>query len=147
MLKRWAAEFRNGQPKPDYPNSDVLLLSRDWCTLRGDYPAPCGPGVPGPCSSTNAGNYFRNNSSMERGAHNMKTRFANTAARDLRRFMAVAILLFAAPLAIGLARVAAADDSANSGEDAALKQVVAGFSDGRDTPDAHAKCGSLCDGG
>ncbi len=68
----------------------------------------------------------------------MKTRFANSATRHLSRFMVVAILLFATPLAIGLAR-AAADDSANSGEDAAVKQVVAGFSDGWNT----ARC--ACD--
>jgi uncharacterized protein (TIGR02246 family) len=44
-----------------------------------------------------------------------------------------------------LARAAATDDSANSGEDAAVKQVVAGFSDGWNTHDAHAMCASLAD--
>ena len=75
----------------------------------------------------------------------MKTRPTNAATRDLRRLMAILILLFATPLAIGLARASAADDSANSGEDAALKQVVAGFSNGWNTHDAHAMCASLAD--
>jgi uncharacterized protein (TIGR02246 family) len=75
----------------------------------------------------------------------MKTRSTNSAARDLGRFLAILILLFATPLAIGLARASAADDSANSGEDAALKQVVAGFSNGWNTHDAHAMCASLAD--
>jgi uncharacterized protein (TIGR02246 family) len=69
----------------------------------------------------------------------------NAATRNLARFAAVAILLFAAPLAMSLARAAAADDSANSHEDAAVKQVVAGFSDGWNTHDAHAMCASLAD--
>jgi uncharacterized protein (TIGR02246 family) len=75
----------------------------------------------------------------------MKTRAKNAATRDLPRFVAILILLFAMPLAIGLARAAAPDDSASSGEDAAVKQVVAGFSDGWNTHDAHAMCASLAD--
>ena len=75
----------------------------------------------------------------------MKMRATNAATRDPRRFVAILILLFATPLAIGLARAAATDDTANSGEDAAVKQVVAGFSDGWNTHDAHAMCASLAD--
>lgn len=75
----------------------------------------------------------------------MKTRAKNAATRDLPRFVAILILLFAMPLTIGLARAAAPDDSASSGEDAAVKQVVAGFSDGWNTHDAHAMCASLAD--
>jgi len=71
----------------------------------------------------------------------MKTRPTN----DALRFLAILILLFVTPLAIGLARASAADDSANSNEDAALKQVVAGFSNGWNTHDAHAMCVSLAD--
>jgi uncharacterized protein (TIGR02246 family) len=82
---------------------------------------------------------------MERGAYNMKTRATNSAKHGPRPFLAILILLFATPLAIGMARAAAADDSANSGEDAAVKQVVAGFSDGWNTHDAHAMCASLAD--
>jgi uncharacterized protein (TIGR02246 family) len=69
----------------------------------------------------------------------MKTRAGN--------ILAVAILLIAAPLAIGLAR-AAADEAGNSGnpaDDAAIRQVVAGFSQGWNTHDAHAMCSSLAD--
>lgn len=75
----------------------------------------------------------------------MKMRPTNAAKWDLRRMVAIFILLFASPLAIGMARAAAADDSANGGEDAAVKQVVAGFSDGWNTHDAHAMCASLAD--
>jgi uncharacterized protein (TIGR02246 family) len=100
-------------------------------------------GVPGSCG-TNLVDDLRKNLSMERGAHNMKTHATIAAAKDIKRFVAILILLFAMPLAIGLAR-AAADDSANNGEDAAVKQVVAGFSDGWNTHDAHAMCASLAD--
>jgi uncharacterized protein (TIGR02246 family) len=75
----------------------------------------------------------------------MKTRTTNAATRDPRRFVAILILLLAMPLAIGLARAAAADDSANSSDDAAVKQVVAGFSEGWNTHDAHVMCASLAD--
>jgi uncharacterized protein (TIGR02246 family) len=61
--------------------------------------------------------------------------------------LAIAVLFMAAPLAIGLAR-AAADEARNSGnpeDDAAIRQVVAGFSQGWNTHDAHAMCSSLAD--
>jgi len=73
----------------------------------------------------------------------MKLRIA--ATRNIGRIGAVAILLFAAPLAMSLARAAAADDSTNGREDAAIRQVVAGFSDGWNTHDAHSMCASLAD--
>lgn len=75
----------------------------------------------------------------------MKTRATESTKHGPGRFLAILILLFAAPLAIGLARAAAADNSANSGEDGAVKQVVAGFSDGWNNHDAHAMCASLAD--
>jgi uncharacterized protein (TIGR02246 family) len=76
----------------------------------------------------------------------MKMRVKIVSMRNSIRFSAILILLFAMPLAMGLARAAAADDSAaNSVDDAAVKQVVAGFSDGWNTHDAHAMCASLAD--
>jgi uncharacterized protein (TIGR02246 family) len=63
------------------------------------------------------------------------------------KILAIAIVLLAAPLAIGLAR-AAADNPGNGGgseDEAAIKQVVAGFSNGWNTHDAHAMCSSLAD--
>jgi uncharacterized protein (TIGR02246 family) len=75
----------------------------------------------------------------------MKTIATDSAKCDLRRLLAILILLFAAPLTIGMARAAAADDSASGSEDAAVKQVVAGFSEGWNTHDAHAMCASLAD--
>src|SRR5271165_3440553 len=69
----------------------------------------------------------------------------STAKRNLARVAAVAILLLSAPLVPGLTRATAADDSANSREDGAIKQVVAGFSSGWNTHDAHSMCASLAD--
>jgi uncharacterized protein (TIGR02246 family) len=75
----------------------------------------------------------------------MKTQPTNRATREWKGFVAILILLFLTPVATRLARAAATGDSANSGEDAAVKQVVAGFSDGWNTHDAHAMCASLAD--
>ena len=69
----------------------------------------------------------------------------NTATWQQGKLAAVAILLLAGPLVMGMARAAAADDSANTREDAAIKQVVAGFSDGWNSHDAHSMCASLAD--
>jgi uncharacterized protein (TIGR02246 family) len=75
----------------------------------------------------------------------MKTRAANAAAWDLAKSLAILILVFAAPMAIGAARTATADDSTSGADDAALKEVVAEFSNGWNTHDAHAMCASLAD--
>jgi uncharacterized protein (TIGR02246 family) len=75
----------------------------------------------------------------------MKTRAMNATARNRRLFLAILTLVFAAPLAMGVSRAAAADDSASGPDDAALKEVVAGFSNGWNTHDAHAMCASLAD--
>jgi len=75
----------------------------------------------------------------------MKSRTANHANWNVGRFVAILILLTATPLAFRVARATAADGSANSNEDAAIKQVVAGFSDGWNSHNAHAMCSSLAD--
>ncbi len=75
----------------------------------------------------------------------MKSNTANHANWNLGRFAAILILLMAAPMAFRVARAAAADGSANSNEDAAIKQVIAGFSDGWNSHNAHAMCISLAD--
>jgi uncharacterized protein (TIGR02246 family) len=75
----------------------------------------------------------------------MKMRAANTIKKILAGVLVVGALILAAPALIGLGRSVAADDSANSGEDAAIKEVVAGFSNGWNTHDAHAMCASLAD--
>jgi uncharacterized protein (TIGR02246 family) len=65
----------------------------------------------------------------------------------VQKMLAMVIALLAAPLAIGLAR-AAIDDPRSlgaPGDEAAIKQVVAGFSEGWNTHDAHAMCSSLAD--
>ena len=75
----------------------------------------------------------------------MKTRLIGVITRDLRWVVAILILLLATPPAIDLARAAGTDDAARSGEDAAVKQVVAGFSDGWNGHDARAMCASLAE--
>lgn len=63
------------------------------------------------------------------------------------KILAIAFVLIALPLAISSAR-AAADEARNSGnseDDAAIRQVVAGFSQGWNTHDAHTMCSSLAD--
>lgn len=65
----------------------------------------------------------------------------------VQKILAVVIVFLAAPLAIGLARTAA-DNPRNSGapeDEAAIKHVVAGFSDGWNSHDAHAMCSALAD--
>lgn len=72
----------------------------------------------------------------------------NTKTRNpkLARNLAVVLVFLAAPLAIGLARAAADKSNEGSPEDqAAIKQIVAGFSNGWNTHDAHAMCSSLAD--
>jgi uncharacterized protein (TIGR02246 family) len=75
----------------------------------------------------------------------MKTKVTSAVARDLGWVVAILILMLATPLTIGLTRAAATDDAASSGEDAAVKQVVAGFSDGWNSHDARAMCASLAE--
>jgi uncharacterized protein (TIGR02246 family) len=60
-------------------------------------------------------------------------------------FFAIAFFMVMATLAFGLPRAARADGAANGGEDAAIKEVVAGFSNGWNTHDAHSMCASLAD--
>lgn len=67
--------------------------------------------------------------------------------RKAEKISFIAVVLLAVPLAIGLAR-AAADNPGNAGasaDEAAIKQVVAGFSNGWNTHDAHAMCSALAD--
>ena len=67
-------------------------------------------------------------------------------SRRAEKLLAIAIVFLAAPLAISLTR--AADNPGNAGapeDEAAIKQVVAGFSNGWNSHDAHAMCASLAD--
>jgi uncharacterized protein (TIGR02246 family) len=63
------------------------------------------------------------------------------------RVVVIFMVLFAAPLAIGLAANEAgqAANSATAKDDIALQRVVAAFSDGWNNHDAHAMCVSLAD--
>jgi uncharacterized protein (TIGR02246 family) len=75
----------------------------------------------------------------------MKMSATIAGSKRLARFLAIGASILAATLAFGFARGAAADGSANSADDAAIKDVVAGFSNGWNTHDAHAMCVSLAD--
>ncbi len=70
-------------------------------------------------------------------------------AKDDRRITrlswAAALLLLVALLMICTARAAVADKSDHSGDAAAVKEVIAGFSNGWNGHDAHAMCASLAD--
>src|SRR6202049_5192667 len=65
----------------------------------------------------------------------------------IAKLVAILIVLVAMPVAISFARDAAGrpSDSGAAAEDVAIKQVVAGFSDGWNTHDAHSMCLSLAD--
>ena len=65
----------------------------------------------------------------------------------LAKLVAVLIVFLSAPIAITFARSASARpaDSTSASDDAAIKQVVAGFSEGWNTHDAHLMCSSLAD--
>ena len=63
------------------------------------------------------------------------------------KILAIVVVFVAGPLSMSLAR-AAADNPTNSSapeDEAAIKQVVAGFSEGWNNHDAHAMCASLAD--
>jgi uncharacterized protein (TIGR02246 family) len=76
------------------------------------------------------------------GANKMNTKAAN---RNPWKLWLGLVLLAAMPLAMVLAPAAGADESANSKDDAAIKQIVADFSNGWNTHDAHAMCVSLAE--
>ncbi len=67
--------------------------------------------------------------------------------RKTAKCLTILMGLSALLLAMGMARETAASpaDSATDADDAAIRQVVAGFSNGWNTHDAHAMCMSLAD--
>jgi uncharacterized protein (TIGR02246 family) len=75
----------------------------------------------------------------------MTTRRASAAIRVPRWLGAILILMLAAPLAIGVAHANATEDSRRTADDAAVREVVAGFSDGWNRHDAHAMCASVAE--
>jgi len=79
----------------------------------------------------------------------MKTNPVAVTTWKLGRLLAILIVLMAAPLAMVFARTEAtggpANNPSNNSEDAAVKQVVAGFSNGWNTHDARSMCASLAD--
>ena len=66
---------------------------------------------------------------------------------NMRIAKAILIVLFVAPLSISLARgdSGKSAESVSAADEAAVKQVVAGFSNGWNSHDAHSMCMSLAD--
>ena len=66
---------------------------------------------------------------------------------NVTKFFAMVVVLLAMPLTLILASGSAAKpaDSVPAGDEAAIKQVVAGFSNGWNTHDAHSMCLSLAE--
>ena len=75
----------------------------------------------------------------------MTTKTKTATDRKWGRVAAMLTLLLATPLAIGFVRAATADEHSNGAEDAAIKEVVAGFSNAWNAHDAQALCVSLAD--
>jgi uncharacterized protein (TIGR02246 family) len=75
----------------------------------------------------------------------MTTRAASAAMRHPRSLAAILIAMLAAPLTIRVAHANATPDSSRTGDDAAVREVVAGFSDGWNRHDAHAMCASVAE--
>jgi uncharacterized protein (TIGR02246 family) len=71
----------------------------------------------------------------------------NIMSGRMAKIVAILIVLFAAPLAISLVRggTRKAADSGTAEDETAMKQAVAGFSDGWNVHDAHAMCVALAD--
>jgi uncharacterized protein (TIGR02246 family) len=74
----------------------------------------------------------------------MATKFAS-ATSAIQKVAAIFLLLFITLVVIRLAHASPADDSAHAIDDTAVKDVVAGFSAGWNSHDAHAMCASLAD--
>ena len=75
----------------------------------------------------------------------MITRAARAVIRDQRWLVAIPFLLLAALLTIIVAHANAKEDARRNGDDAAVRQVVAGFSDGWNRHDARAMCAAVAD--
>lgn len=75
----------------------------------------------------------------------MTTKFTHTAQRRSSWIAPILALLLTAPLATVVARAAARDEAGSPKDDAAIKEVIAGFSNGWNTHDAHSMCVSLAD--
>jgi uncharacterized protein (TIGR02246 family) len=75
----------------------------------------------------------------------MTTRMTSAAIRDPRWLVAMLTLMLAAPLTIGAAFANATEDPARDADAAAIRDVVAGFSDGWNRHDARAMCASVAE--
>lgn len=72
----------------------------------------------------------------------MTTRVVSAATKDPKWLVAMLILVLAAPLTIAVARAISTEEA---GDDAAVREVVAGFSEGWNRHDARAMCASVAE--
>jgi uncharacterized protein (TIGR02246 family) len=75
----------------------------------------------------------------------MTTRIARAAIRAPGWQVPLLIVMFAAALSIRVARANATEDRTRNGDDAAVRDVIARFSDGWNRHDAHAMCASVAE--
>lgn len=75
----------------------------------------------------------------------MKIKATAPAKGSFQGLLVVSALILAVVISIGLAQAAFANESANPREDAAIKKIVADFSNGWNTHDAHAMCTSIAE--
>jgi uncharacterized protein (TIGR02246 family) len=75
----------------------------------------------------------------------MTTRGASAAMRDSRSLVVPLIVMLAVPLTISVAHASSTEDARRAGDDAAVREVVAGFSDGWNRHDARAMCASVAE--
>src|SRR5262245_59731646 len=75
----------------------------------------------------------------------MKTTMLQSRICHQRRFAAILLAMVVAPLMTRVALSSATNNSDRDGDDAAIRQIVAGFSDGWNRHDARAMCSSVAE--
>jgi uncharacterized protein (TIGR02246 family) len=75
----------------------------------------------------------------------MTTRTTAAARRNQAWLVPILVLMIGVPLAISLPHANAKKDATTKGDDAAVREVVAGFSDGWNRHDARAMCASVAE--
>jgi uncharacterized protein (TIGR02246 family) len=75
----------------------------------------------------------------------MTTRVTGAAGRNPAWPVLMLIVTIGIPLTTGVPHAKATADAARTGDDAAIREVVAGFSDGWNRHDAHAMCASVAE--
>jgi uncharacterized protein (TIGR02246 family) len=75
----------------------------------------------------------------------MTARVTRAARRNPAWLVLILFVAVGIPLTISVPHANATEDAAHKGDDAAIREVVAGFSDGWNRHDAHAMCASVAE--